>query len=80
MEFDMGMGMGDFSQSAIGIGGQGAQISQQTSQQQMAQMAATGVNQMEQQMFMGLMQQAIKLNEALAKMFKALGEAIKNLA
>lgn len=47
---------------------------------QLAQIEQTAAMQMKFQTEMGLIQMMIKMNEALAKMFKAIGEAIKGLA
>ena len=46
----------------------------------MAQIQQTAAMQMKFQTEMGLIQMIVKMNEALAKMFKAIGEAIKGLA
>jgi hypothetical protein len=46
----------------------------------MAQIQQTAATQMKFQTEMGLIQMIVKMNEALAKMFKAIGEAIKGLA
>ena len=46
----------------------------------MGQIQQTAAMQMKFQTEMGLIQMIVKMNEALAKMFKAIGEAIKGLA
>lgn len=46
----------------------------------MAQIQQTAAMQMKFQTEMGLIQMIVKMNEALAKMFKSIGEAIKGLA
>ncbi|HEY9109048.1 MAG TPA: hypothetical protein VIN58_20400 [Roseateles sp.] len=46
----------------------------------MAQIQQTAAMQMKFQTEMGLIQMIVKMNEALAKMFKAIGEAVKGLA
>jgi hypothetical protein len=46
----------------------------------MGQIRATAAQQMKFQTEMGIIQMIVKMNEALAKMFKAIGEAIKGLA
>jgi len=46
----------------------------------MSQIQQTAAMQMKFQTEMGLIQMIVKMNEALAKMFKSIGEAIKGLA
>ncbi len=46
----------------------------------MGQIQQTAAMQMKFQTEMGLIQMIVKMNEALAKMFKSIGEAIKGLA
>ncbi|MCW7540279.1 hypothetical protein OOT46_20810 [Aquabacterium sp. A7-Y] len=46
----------------------------------MGQIQQTAAMQMKFQTEMGLIQMMVKMNEALAKMFKSIGEAIKGLA
>jgi hypothetical protein len=46
----------------------------------MDQIRATAAMQMKFQTEMGIIQMIVKMNEALAKMFKSIGEAIKGLA
>jgi hypothetical protein len=65
----------------------GVQLSQAGTQQagadgnaMMAQIQQTAAMQMKFQTEMGIIQLLVKMNEALAKMFKSIGEAIKGLA
>lgn len=46
----------------------------------MGQIQQTAAMQMKFQTEMGIIQMIVKMNEALAKLFKAIGEAIKGLA
>jgi hypothetical protein len=46
----------------------------------MGQIRETAAQQMKFQTEMGIIQMIVKMNEALAKMFKSIGEAIKGLA
>lgn len=46
----------------------------------MGQIQQTSAMQMRFQTEMGILQMMVKMNEALAKLFKAIGEAIKGLA
>jgi hypothetical protein len=73
-------GMNPFLQHGVGMGQQATDESGVMASQQMNQIKQTSAMQMKFQTEMGLIQMMVKMNEALAKMFKALGEAIKNLA
>jgi hypothetical protein len=57
----------------------GTDYAQQDSEAAMGDIKKTAAMQMKQQTEMGILQMMVKLNEALAKMFKALGDAIKGL-
>jgi len=58
----------------------GTQAASSDGNAMMAQIQQTAAMQMKFQTEMGLIQMIVKMNEALAKMFKAIGEAIKGLA
>lgn len=79
-----GVGMSAGTQQLQAGGAQlsaaGTQAASQDGNAMMAQIQQTAAMQMKFQTEMGLIQMIVKMNEALAKMFKAIGEAIKGLA
>lgn len=79
-----GIGMSAGTQQLQAGGAQlsaaGTQSASQDGNAMMAQIQQTAAMQMKFQTEMGLIQMIVKMNEALAKMFKAIGEAIKGLA
>lgn len=79
-----GVGMSAGTQQLQAGGAQlsaaGTQSASQDGNAMMAQIQQTAAMQMKFQTEMGLIQMIVKMNEALAKMFKAIGEAIKGLA
>ncbi len=76
----MGSNMDMFQAGASQLNNSGTQAAAGGAGDAMANIQQTAAMQMQFQTQMGILQMMIKLNEALAKMFKALGEAIKGLA
>ncbi|WKB51745.1 hypothetical protein [Eleftheria terrae] len=68
--------LGGASQMSAGATGQAGDVGGDM----MGQIQQTAAMQMKFQTEMGLIQMMVKMNEALAKMFKSIGEAIKGLA
>ncbi|HEU4459573.1 MAG TPA: hypothetical protein VFR90_10655 [Methylibium sp.] len=66
--------------SALGIQNAGGDTGQAAAEAGMGSIREMTLTQMRLQTEMGILQMIAKLNEALAKLFKALGDAIKNLA
>lgn len=62
------------------LGAAGVGAAADTGNAAMNQIQQTSAMQMKFQTEMGLLQLMVKMNEALAKLFKAIGEAIKGLA
>jgi hypothetical protein len=75
----MGFGIGDFIGQATGMNSGAAAQGQQASDSMMNDLMGTSQMQMKMQSEQGLMNMMVKLNEALAKLFKAIGDAIKGL-
>ncbi|PIM50879.1 hypothetical protein CS062_22755 [Roseateles chitinivorans] len=76
----MGNSMNMFQSGAAGLSAQGTQAAGQDGSAMMDQIQQTAAMQMQFQTQMGIIQMIVKMNEALAKLFKAIGEAIKGLA
>jgi hypothetical protein len=71
----------DFMKSgATELGAAGTKASSDQGNAMMGQIEQTAAQQMKFQTEMGIIQMIVKMNEALAKMFKSIGEAIKGLA
>jgi hypothetical protein len=66
--------------SVIGSGQAGVDNADQAATAQLGQMKQTSQLQSKMQMEMAQIQMTTKFNEALAKMIKAIGDAIKGLA
>ena len=73
-------GLNPFFSQGLGMGQNAVDNSSIMGRAQMMQIEATAAMQMRFQTEMGMIQMMVKLNEALAKLFKALGEAVKGLA
>jgi len=73
------MGGGDFMSQGLGMNSNAAGMGQQIGDQMMGDLQSTNAMQMKMQSEQGLMNMMVKLNEALAKLFKAIGDAIKGL-
>ena len=76
----MSGGMNSFIQGGTQMSQQGTATAGNMGNDMMAQIQQTGAMQMKFQTEMGILQMMIKMNEALAKMFKSIGEAVKGLA
>jgi len=76
----MSSGMNSFIQGGTQMSQQGTSAAGSMGNDMMAQIQQTGAMQMKFQTEMGILQMMIKMNEALAKMFKSIGEAVKGLA
>ncbi|WP_343640927.1 hypothetical protein [Roseateles sp.] len=76
----MGNTMNMFQSGAAGLSAQGTQAAGTDGSAMMDQIQQTAAMQMQFQTQMGIIQMVVKMNEALAKLFKAIGEAIKGLA
>lgn len=74
------MNLGNFTSSALGQGQQGVDAAQQGADGSLAQIKQSSAMQMKMQTEMGQIQMLVKMNEALSKIFKAIGDAIKGLA
>ena len=72
-------GFGGFMGPGLNFNHQGAQMGMQIGESMMGDIEAMAALQMKMQTEMGLLNMMIKLNEALAKMFKAIGDAVKGL-
>jgi hypothetical protein len=64
----------------LGLNHQATLASDAITNSMMADLQHTGLQQMRMQTEMGQINMMMKLNEALAKMFKAIGDAVKGLA
>ena len=76
----MGNSMNMFQSGAAGLSANGTQAAGTDGAAMMDQIQQTAAMQMQFQTQMGIIQMIVKMNEALAKLFKAIGEAIKGLA
>jgi hypothetical protein len=76
----MSSGMQQLQAGGVQLSQAGTQAAASDGGDMMAQIQQTAAMQMKFQTEMGLIQMIVKMNEALAKMFKAIGEAIKGLA
>jgi hypothetical protein len=76
----MSSGMQQLQAGGVQLSQAGTQAASADGGDMMAQIQQTAAMQMKFQTEMGLIQMIVKMNEALAKMFKAIGEAIKGLA
>ena len=76
----MAFGIGDFASQVMHTGQEGVDQAEQAGATQMGQMKASSQLQTKMQMEMSQIQLITKMNEALAKMIKAIGDAIKGLA
>ncbi|WP_423600145.1 hypothetical protein [Roseateles sp. MS654] len=76
----MGNSMNMFQSGAAQLSAQGTQAAGKDGSAMMDQIQQTAAMQMQFQTQMGIIQMIVKMNEALAKLFKAIGEAIKGLA
>jgi len=74
------MSIGSFLSHAIGQGQTGVDNSEQAANAQIGQMQQSSALQIKMQMAMAQIQMTTKFNEALAKMIKAIGDAVKGLA
>jgi hypothetical protein len=74
------MSIGSFMSGAIGQGQAGVDNSEQAANAQLGQMQQSSALQIKMQMAMAQIQMTTKFNEALAKMLKAIGDAVKGLA
>jgi hypothetical protein len=74
------MGLQAFQSGAVQQSAAGTASADSSGNALMAQIQQTAAMQMKFQTEMGIIQLIVKMNEALAKMFKAIGEAIKGLA
>ena len=75
-EIEVGFGIGNF----LNFNHQASSSGMDMTNSMMNDIFQTGASQMKSQTEMGQLNMMIKMNEALAKMFKALGDAIKGLA
>jgi hypothetical protein len=71
--------MFNFIGQGLGMNHGAAQQGEQITNSMMGDQMSTAANQMKMQTETGQMQMMIKMNEALAKMFKSIGDAVKNL-
>lgn len=76
----MSSGMNQTIQGGVGLSAAGTGAAGSMGGDMMGQIQQTAAMQMKFQTEMGLIQMMIKMNEALAKMFKSIGEAVKGLA
>jgi hypothetical protein len=76
----MSAGLNMLQSGGAQLSAKGTQAAAKDGTDMMDQIQQTAAMQMKFQTEMGLIQMIIKMNEALAKMFKAIGEAIKGLA
>ncbi|MDR7149963.1 hypothetical protein J2W49_001918 [Hydrogenophaga palleronii] len=76
----MSSGLNMLQNGGAQLSAAGTQAASKDGTDMMAQIQQTAAMQMKFQTEMGLIQMIVKMNEALAKMFKAIGEAIKGLA
>jgi hypothetical protein len=76
----MSSGMQAFQNGGAQLSAAGTGAAASNGNDMMAQIQQTAAMQMKFQTEMGIIQMIVKMNEALAKMFKAIGEAIKGLA
>ncbi len=74
------MGLQAFQAGGVQQSQAGTAAADSSGNAMMAQIQQTAAMQMKFQTEMGIIQLIVKMNEALAKMFKAIGEAIKGLA
>jgi len=72
-------GIGGFTQGAVQYNHQAADQGAFAAGQQMQDLQKTSALQMKMQTEQGLINMMVKLNEALAKSFKAIGDSIKGL-
>lgn len=68
-----------FQSGGLALAQQGTADSRTSAEAMQALMRETGMLEIQHQQETGLMQMLLKLSEALSKMFKALGEAVKGL-
>ncbi|WP_157572227.1 hypothetical protein [Hydrogenophaga taeniospiralis] len=76
----MSSGLNMLQNGGAQLSAAGTQAAAKDGTDMMGQIQQTAAMQMKFQTEMGLIQMIVKMNEALAKMFKAIGEAIKGLA
>lgn len=76
----MSSGMQAFQNGGSQLSAAGTGSAAQNGTDLMGQIQQTAAMQMKFQTEMGILQMIIKMNEALAKMFKAIGDAVKGLA
>jgi hypothetical protein len=76
----MSNGMKMFETGGSQLSAAGTQNAADQGGDMMGQIQKTAAMQMKFQTEMGILQMIVKMNEALAKLFKAIGEAIKGLA
>ena len=76
----LGSGTNATLAGATQLGQAGTNAAGSSGDAMMGQIQQTAAMQMKFQTEMGLIQMVTKMNEALAKMFKSIGEAIKGLA
>ena len=76
----MAFGIGGFLGQGLGFNHAASGTGAYMMQSMMGDIQQTAAMQMKFQTEMGLIQMIVKMNEALAKMFKAIGEAVKGLA
>jgi len=76
----IGSGLGGFTAGASQLSAAGTSTASDSGNDMMGQIEQTAAMQMKFQTEMGIIQMIIKMNEALAKMFKAIGTALASLA
>jgi len=76
----MAFGIGGFLGQGMNFNHQAAASGAHIMTSMMRDLQATSAMQMKMQTEMGQINMMMKLNEALAKMFKAIGDAVKGLA
>jgi hypothetical protein len=76
----MSSGMQQLQAGGVQLSAAGTKAAAADGGDMMGQIQQTAAMQMKFQTEMGLIQMIVKMNEALAKMFKAIGDAVKGLA
>jgi len=74
------MGMGSFVGGGLSFNHHAADLGRDIMTTMMSDLQRTAAMQMRMQTEMGQINMMMKLNEALAKMFKSIGDAVKGLA